>query len=194
MSGSLKIAFALWLSAKIPGVAVVGQTLANQDADGLSSYPECLITRLSREEEMIGLPKNTDRVKNADGHVIAKGKLAHEETTYRLTFAATDDAATGTPGLTTAEALRRTVRDTIRQTQLSGGITLTDTEANPDELFNVRRMELIGENEIPADTEQVPFVYRCAMTVRLIRVVRIERPVEHVFETITVTEGPYGTH
>lgn len=189
MSGLLKTAFCLWLSSKLSGVVVVGDRLANRNDRGESSYPEILVTEISFDDAPVGLPRATDKVRDGQGRVTHRGKLYTENIHYRLTISCTDSRSTGIPGLTSAELLRRRIIDLVRTSQIGHTYTtMTDTEASPSETFIVRKIELAGTQEVPAETYKEPIIYRTAVTLKLWRVVRHERQVEHVFTDIAVTE------
>jgi len=187
MSGDLKIALALWIAEQLPGLHVFGTRAANQQGH----YPECLVTFLNEDSQILGLPRNTDKTYE-DGKVTEKGKLFKEESYFRLTFGAPDDTAAGLAGLTRVDALRSQLKEIIQVLQLQpGSLTLTDSEADPAVEFPIKTIEISGQQNVPPKTNQEPFIYHCALSVRLVRHVRRTRLVDHTIETIHTEEVPY---
>ena len=193
MTGSLKTAFCLWLATNANSIAkAIGDSQANPNF----VYPECLVTELRLDTAPVGLPRAHDRVRDSHGTVTARGKLFTEETYYRLTFTAPDDASTGTPGLSRVEAARNQVRNLIKACQISRAtLVMTDIEANPAVSFTVKKIEMDSIADVPSDLFQKPFLYRCALTVKLLRTTRTEQAVLHTIQhiqPIQVTEVPHG--
>ena len=184
MSGSLKRALGLWVASQAPALHVYADDLANTQY----RYPACVVAELLHAVSPVGCGKKDFTVRDPDsGWVTASGRMHREETTFRLTISA--PAGKEAPGQEAADALLDQVERAILTTQSdSAAVVLTDIEANPAETFPLEALRLDGRQPVPPDTTGEPFLYRGALSVRVIRLVPVERVVEHVMEHIHVED------
>ena len=136
----------------------------------------------------VGCGKKDFTVRHPDsGWVAASGRMHREETTFRLTVSA--PGGQDKPGQETVDALLAQLEGAALATQSDPApVVLTDTEVAPAETFPLEALRLVDRQPVPPDTTGEPFLYRGALTVRVVRLVPVERAVEHVMEHIYVEE------
>lgn len=198
MSGSLKRALGLWVASKVSGLHVYADDLANASYQ----YPSCIVTEVDHSVAPVGCGKKDFAVRDPrSAFVTGTGRMHREETAYRLTFSAPD--STQRAGQETVDSMLETVEQAVLAAQSDPGqVVLTDTAAvvplppprvtPPAPTFPLEALRVSGRQQVPPDTTGEPFLFRAALTLRLLRMVPIERPVEHVMEHIHVEENGNG--
>jgi len=184
MSASLKRALGLWVGAQVPGLHVHSDDLANTKY----RYPACTVAEVLRSQSPVGCGKKDFTVRHPDtGWVTASGRMHREETTYRLVVNA--PAGSQQPGQETVDDLIDRVEKAVLATQSDPApVVLTDTEVDPAGAFPLEALRLAGRQPVPADISGEPFLYRGALSLRVIRLVPVERAVDHVMEHIHVED------
>jgi hypothetical protein len=184
MSASLKRALGKWVAAQVPGLHVHADDLANAKY----RYPCCTVSEVLRSTTPVGCGKKDFTVRDSSsGWVSASGRMHREETTYRLVVSA--PAGQDGPGQETVDALLDQVEKAVLATQSDPApVVLTDTEVDPAGTFPLEALRLAGRQPVPPDTAGEPFLYRGALSIRAIRLVPVERAVDHVMEHIHVED------
>jgi len=187
MSASLKRALGLWVASKASGLNVYADDLANNQY----RYPACVVTEVGHSVVPVGCGKTDFPVRNpSTDFVVSAVRLHREETSFRLTFSAPNGPQKS--GIETVDSLAETVERAVLATQSAPGQTVpTDTQTTPNQTFPLEAMRLEGRQAVPPDTTGEPFLFREALTVRLVRLVPIERAVDRVIEHIHIEENDH---
>jgi len=182
MSGSLKRALGLWVASQVEGLHVYADDLANAN----HRYPCCAVTELTHAIETLGCGKKDYTVRNpANGFATKSGKMHKAVETFRLTVSAPSDAQR--PGQEIVDGILEIIETAALLTGLSyEPLALVDSEAVPPELFKVDGFHAAGRQAVPPDVTGEPFIFRGALTVRLIRSVPVEERIEHLIERIHI--------
>jgi hypothetical protein len=174
----------MWVAAQVPGLHVHADDLANTKY----RYPTCTVAEVLRSLSPVGCGKKDFTVRDSNsGWVTASGRMHREETTFRLTVSA--PGGSQQPGQGTVDDLLDQVEKAVLATQSDPApVVLTDSEADPVGTFPLEALRLAGRQPVPSDTTGEPFLYRGALSLRVIRLVPLERAVEHVMEHIHVED------
>ena len=185
MTASLKRAVGLWVASKASGLNVYADDLANSQY----RYPACVVTEVGHSVVPVGCGKRDFPVRNpSTDFVVSSVRLHREETSFRLTFTAPNGPQR--TGVETVDSLAETVERAILATQSALGQTiLTDTQTTPNQTYPLETMRIEGRQAVPPDTSGEPFLFRQALTVRLVRLVSVERAVDQVIEHIHIEEN-----
>jgi hypothetical protein len=184
MSGSLKRALGLWVASKVSGLHVYADDLANTKA----KYPACTVAEVSRSMVPMGCGKKDHSNRDGGtGWVNGSGRVYREETAFRLTLNASSPLQCN--GQAMVESLLGQIEAAVLEAKAGDGpVVLTDTEAQPAVAFSIEHLALAGTQAVPADTTGEPFLYRGALTLKVTRLVPIERPVAQVMQHIHLEE------
>ena len=182
MSGSLKRALGLWIAGQVDGLTVVSDELANR----ARRYPEGVLTEIARDLRPLGCG-NKDFTTRAPstGYVDEAGRMHLEDGRYRLTVSAPSGHERA--GQEIVDGVLTNLERAVLMVGLSGEqLVLTDTETEPPEPFELDALRSAGRQPVPVDISGEPFVYRGALSLRVIRTLPIAAPVEAVIERIHV--------
>jgi len=170
------------VAAQVPGLYVHADDLANAQ----HQYPACTVTEVAHFLTPIGCGRR-DFVTHDDetGYVASSGKMVRAQTSYRLLV----KAPSGPQG--NGQEVVDSILEQFGNVVVGVGMSwvpliIEDSEADPPEEFKVDRITVEGRQSVPPDVTGEPFLFRGALTVKLVRTVPLEKPVEGVMEKIHV--------
>ena len=182
MSGSLQRALGLWIAAQVQGLTVVADELANRER----RYPVATLTEIGQDLRPLGCGRTDFTTRTPDtGYVDQAGRLHREDTRYRVTVSAPSDRERA--GQEIVDELLATLERAVVTNALSGEpLVVTDTETEPPEAFELDALRTAGRQPVPVDITGEPFVYRGALSLRVVRTVPVAASVDAVIERIHV--------
>ena len=182
MSGSLQRALGLWMASQVAGLNVYADDRANTK----HRYPACKVTELSSSQSRIGCSKRDFVCKDdKTGHVVKTGKMMVHQHSFRLVVSSPSSREEN--GQEIADGIAGRIEDAVVEASLSfDPIVLVDTEVESPASFKLDRMIVEDKQQIAADISGEPFLYRCALRLRVVMTVPMETPFEGIMKRIHV--------
>jgi len=182
MSGSLPRALGLWMASQVAGLNVFSDELANTK----HRYPACTVTELSSSQSRLGCSKRDFVCKDDDtGHVVKTGKMMVHQHSFRLVVSSPSSKEKN--GQEIADVVAKNLEDAVVAAGLSfDPIVLEDSDVEPTASFKLDRMVVEDRQQVATDISGEPFLYRCALRLRVVRTVPVETSVDGVMERIHV--------
>lgn len=185
MSGQVKRALGLWVAQQVAGLHVCADDLAN----ARYRYPACVVMELTHGTTPLGTGKRHLETRDPlTGFVATIGRIHVDDTTYRLTIQAPSTSTMS--GQEVVDEISSAVENAVLALKSNAGQTvLVDSGVTPSVSFPLESFRQVGRQQLDPDTDGEPVLYRSALTVRLVRLVPIQRTVEAVIETIIVEDA-----
>lgn len=184
MSGKINRALGMWVAQQYAGLHVCAEDVANDRY----LYPVCVVTELTHGTTPLGAGKRHMETRDLlTGFIATVGRIHVANSTYRLTIQV--PSTTTKSGREVCDEISSAVENGVLALQSNAGQTvLVDTGVTPSVSFPLESFRLVGRQQLDPDTDGEPVLYRSALTVQLVRLVPIQRPVEAVIETIIVED------